>query len=99
MAKDKSAAISEIKSYVSEHGGDYSDWYVGIASKPKDRLFSDHNVSEEKGSWIWMRCTSSDVARAVEKHFLALGMQGGSGGGDDDSDFVYAYKVTSATKE
>lgn len=44
-------------------------------------------------------CTSSTVARAVEKHFLDKGMKGGGGGGDDNSDKVYAYKIANHTVE
>ena len=99
MAKDKKTIIADIKSHMAECGGKYEDWYVGIASDPKERLFNDHNVSEKGDSWITRQCASSDDARAIEKHFLALGTQGGPGGGDDSSDCVYAYKTTSTTKE
>jgi hypothetical protein len=95
----KSSIVADIKAYVAKCGGKYSDWYVGIAADPEQRLFNDHAVSKESGAWIWVRAASSDDARAAEKSLLALGMTGGPGGGDDDSDCVYAYKITSTTQE
>lgn len=95
----KSTIISDIKAYVAKCGGDYSDWYVGIAADPEQRLFNDHGVSKNSGAWIWIRAASADDARAAEKSLLALGMTGGPGGGDEESDCVYGYRITSTTKE
>lgn len=91
---------AEILQYIQDWGGGYSAWYVGIASKPKQRLFNDHNVPE-KGSagWIFRTCNSSQEAREVEQYFLSLGCDGGDGGGDYDTKSVYAYKKTSQTRE
>ena len=42
---------------------------------------------------------SSDVAREVERYFVSiLGTDGGLGGGDADSVFVYAYLKGQHTK-
>jgi len=99
MASDKETIISDIKSHVANNGGSYSQWYVGIATDPKQRLFNDHAVKEKGDAWIYRRCASSDVARTVEKYFLAQGIKGGPGGGDDNSDYVYAYKIAGHTVE
>ncbi|GIW62200.1 MAG: hypothetical protein KatS3mg090_0026 [Patescibacteria group bacterium] len=50
MAKTKQEIISEIKSHMAQCGGSYSDWYVGIATDPRERLFIDHNVDEKNGA-------------------------------------------------
>ena len=99
MADNKDTAISGIKSYVAGAGGHYSGWYVGIASDPRTRLFNDHAVREKGDCWIYRLCTSSQVARDVEDYFIQLGMQGGPGGGDDSSKYVYAYKIAPHTVE
>ena len=90
--------IADIKNYVGEHGGSYSGWYAGIATNPKDRLFSDHNVQEEGGAWIFNNAGSEQNARDTEKHLLNIGFDGGDGGGDTPI-YVYAYKKTSDTIE
>jgi len=100
MAKLKETIKSEIKEYIKECGGSYSRWYVGIATYPRKRLFTEHNVDEKDGCWIYIEATSSNAAREVEKYFVErLGTDGGAGGGDESTRYVYAYKKTSSTKE
>jgi len=50
MTNTKESIKVDIKAYIQNNGGAYSDWYVGIASDPKERLFTDHNVSEKGGA-------------------------------------------------
>jgi hypothetical protein len=100
MAKSKQAIKQEIRDHIKSRGGSYSDWYVGIAADPRERLFNDHKVDEENGHWIYRACESSVVAREIEEYFVnSLGTDGGSGGGDQSTRSVYAYKKTSYTKE
>ena len=82
MTKPKETIKSEVKEHIRSCGGKYSEWYVGIASGPRQRLFNDHDVDEKNGSWIFRKCESSDVARDIEEYFInTLGTDGGSGGG------------------
>ncbi|MDK2848723.1 MAG: hypothetical protein PWP34_2076 [Desulfuromonadales bacterium] len=92
-------AASDIGTYMSQHGGVLSGWYVGIAKDPRNRLFVDHNVTANPGSWIYRECASDVVARQVEDYFLRQGCKGGDGGGSAASRFVYAYKITSNTRQ
>jgi len=92
--------IAEIKTHIKECGGNYSDWYVGITANKDQRLFVDHNVKENGGAWISYKASSSDLTRAVEKYFIDdCKTKGGPGGGDDNSVYVYAYKITNDTVE
>lgn len=87
----------QIQRYINRFTYSYSRWYVGISEDPRRRLFADHNVDEQRGLWgIWEAYTTN-VARRVEAHFISLGTDGGTGGGDEDAVFVYAYKKTAAT--
>ncbi len=90
-----------IKSEIENHiGKDYSSWYVGIAQNASDRLFKDHNVNKEKGSWIYRKAESRAIAERIEKYFIDKhGTQGHPGGGSDETTFVYAYKIEDYTKE
>lgn len=92
----------EIITAIKQHFGltffsDYSDYYVGITNDVDRRLFSEHNVSEKTDFWIWRPADSKAVAQEVEEYFLALGMDGDTGGGTDESKIVYSYKITSST--
>lgn len=96
MAKSKQEIIDDIANYFK--GIAYNKCYIGITSDVDSRLFGDHNVSKDEGHWVYRTASSHTVAREVEKHFLASGMDGGSGGGDESSRIVYAYKKTSSTR-
>ncbi len=100
MAKDEQTIKKEIKEYIDKCGGLYSEWYVGIAEDARERLFGDHNVDEDNGSWIYRQSTSAASARRVEEYFIEeLGTDGGRGGGNENSDYVYAYKKSAHTVE
>ena len=90
-------AYDGIVAYIEKQGGLAKDWYAGITSDVKERLFSDHNVSEENDWWIYFTCKSSESARNVEDALLEYGCDGGEGGGDESTTQVYAYLKTSTT--
>lgn len=100
MANTKQQIITEIENYINKNGGGFSAWYAGIASKPRDRLFNDHGVKENGDVWIYREAVSSTVAREVEDYFVNVkGTNGGPGGGDSASRYVYAYKIKPHTRE
>lgn len=90
--------VNDILTYVGNQRK--SDWYVGIATDARERLFSDHNVLEKgTAGWIFGEATSEKNARDTEKYLLdQYGFKGGTGGGLYPK-YVYAYKITSYTKE
>ena len=99
MPKSMPKIIDDIKSHIQKRGGNYSDWYVGISKDAKDRLLSGHGVKEKKDVWIYRKASSSEAAREIEDYFVnTLNTDGGTGGGDETSDKVYAYKKAKHTK-
>ncbi len=88
---------AEMKAHIDKRGGPYSSWYAGIAADPKDRLFSDHGVDKDNGAWIFRTSSTADEARQVEEYLIALGCDGGGGGGDAATKAIYAYKKTPNT--
>lgn len=86
--------ISAITNYVNKSwpaGATAKDFYIGIATDAQDRLFNDHKVDEKTDIWIWCPANSDQIARDIEKHFLDLGMDGGPGGGDENTTQVYCF--------
>ncbi len=73
-------------------------WYVGIATDPKDRLFKDHNVDKSQDQWAYSKADTEEIARSVEKRFLDAGCDGGPGGGDTGSKLVYVYLKSGRTE-
>ncbi len=77
----------------------YSDFYVGITNDVERRLFGEHNVQREKNWWIFREALDKVTAQKVEEYYLDKGMQGDTGGGNDDTVFVYCYEIDNNTIE
>ena len=86
----KKEIVIEFEKYIGIDN--YSGWYVGITNDIDRRLFGEHEVIKKQDRWIWCPADSKDVAQEVEACFLDAGMDGDTGGGNDDTTFVYAYK-------
>ena len=97
--KTAQSIYSEIVAHIEEEGGHASTWYAGITGNIEQRLFRDHNVPKAGHWYITREARSAQSARNIEIALIRYGCDGGSGGGDDDSVFVYAYKKTGATVE
>lgn len=84
----------KITEFIEEHGGDYQDWYVGITNNPERRL-DEHNVDmDDAESYIVLETSSAQIARRVEWYFATTtAVQGGTGGGESDSRYVYAGRI------
>lgn len=103
MAKSEADLITGFTEWLKPLPGSFSDYYVGVAADPKDRLKNGHGVDTDAGAaathWRYDTAFTSDIARRVEQHFIAQRMQGGPGGGDATSTAVYIYKTTASTRE
>ncbi len=97
---DQNSIVNDIINYITQTSyTTASDWYVGIATSPSARLFSDHNVDQGSGHWIYCQAMSEKVARAAEQILIRKHpFKGGVGGGLCPT-YVYAYRITSFTSE
>jgi hypothetical protein len=92
--------VSDIVAHQESSGASPVSWYAGIAADPDERLFVNHHVRRQGDWWIFRKASSANEARAIEQQLLAVaGFQGGPGGGDNSTVFVYAYKVEGHTVE
>lgn len=92
--------IADINSHLQKSEKQYySDFYIGITNDIDRRLFGEHNVSKEHGWWIYRKGDTKAVAQAVEEYYLDKGMQGDTGGGSEDTTYVYCYEITNYTEE
>jgi hypothetical protein len=89
----------DIVQYIRQCGGDFPNWYAGIAADPRARLFNDHNVNEHGGQWIFRDAGTDAEARKAEDYLHDLGCQGCCGGGDYRTRYVYAYRITPTTRQ
>jgi hypothetical protein len=93
-----SEIITQIDAHMKQSGTPNSSWYVGVAADPEARLFTDHSVDRDKGTWIYRQAARDTAARTVEDAYHAAGCDGGPGGGDRTTTFVYAYLKARATR-
>ncbi len=77
----------------------YSDFYIGITNDVTRRLFIEHNVSKNNDWWIYREAADKTTAQKVEEYYLAKGMKGDTGGGTNDTTYVYCYEISNTTKE
>ena len=88
--------ITEISNRVKDYN--FNQLYCGITSDIESRVYGDHNVPKEGDTFYAVEADSNEIARDVERYFLKNGMEGDEGGGDDSSNYVYVYHMTSSTK-
>lgn len=98
MAKSKQEIIKDIKDHIGKESGPFLTWYIGISKDARARL-TQHGVPEKDAWFIYRKAESVTIARDIEEYFVkTLGTDGGSGGGDETADMVYAYKKGPGTK-
>ena len=73
--------------------------YVGITEEIERRLFEEHKLNkEENRCWIFGKCSNSNVAREIESYLInKYNTDGNSGGGNDNTYYVYVYKKNYST--
>jgi hypothetical protein len=91
--------IAHIDGHMQQSGVPNSGWYVGITSDVEQRLFTEHKVNKQNGTWAYATADTSAIARQVEQAYIKAGCKGGPGGGDATSRVVYAYVITASTAE
>ena len=94
---DEKTIVKEIIDKIDKNGGTPSEWYTGIATNPKERL-EQHKALGSK--WIYDNAGSDEVARKIEDHMTkVVKTKGGGRGGDENSTWVYCYKITATTDQ
>ena len=90
----------EILAYIKEFGGDFHDWYVGIASDPKNTMFETHSVDEEDDIWLYKQALTFAACKTVQTYFLEKLKTDGEAviEGNEDTDCVYLYKKSERTR-
>ncbi len=89
----------EIFAHIKEFGGDFADWYVGIAADPATVLHQRHGVHRDDDIWLFKQGLSFHACRTVQRYFLErLGADGAPPEAvDPHLDCVYVYKKSPRT--
>ncbi len=93
----------EFLSYIKEFDATFSNWCIGIADKPKQKLFEIHGVRDDQDPWLYKQLMSHRAARIVQDYFVGkLGAVGAPLSVKldyDDCDCVYLYKIADHTRQ
>lgn len=93
MSDSLQSIYEQIVDEIKKHGSNFDQWYVGITNDLDRRLRVEHSVPPGSAC-IVKSCGTNEGARAVEYALLQLlGCKGGTGGGNTDAVYVYAYKI------
>ncbi|HSD12900.1 MAG TPA: hypothetical protein VLC10_05045 [Patescibacteria group bacterium] len=92
-------AVQALVSHIDRCGGEYSDWYVSMSANPERDLFQYHLV-DPHGQYAYCRCTTFAEARDAVQHLrtfyrVTVGPSWGSG----DALYIYAYKMSTTTRD
>ena len=90
-------AYNRLVSFIRRNGGVASAWYCGITNDPRRRIITQHKVNEARGTYHCVKCYTKTSAENVEKKLLARKYSGNTGGGNNNSVYVYVYKKTHNT--
>lgn len=101
MPKTKEEIIANIKDQIDSEKGSYDSWYIGTTNDADKRLFSptEHNVDQNNGWWIYRSANSKEIAEEIAKYFINLGLKGSTVSISDNSNIVYAFKISPLTKQ
>ncbi len=97
-------SVQQIKfdflSYIKEFGGEFRDWYVGIAANPQQALLDRHNLDRDADIWIYKQALTFQACRTVQRHFQEKLKTDGVPvlTGNSDTDCVYLFKKSERTR-
>lgn len=90
----------EFLGYMKEFGGDFSDWYVGVAEDPETALFESHALQRDSDPWIYKPALTGKATNTVLRYFR--GVLHTDGGAADvviaSATYVYAFKKSLHTQ-
>lgn len=99
MTYGEQKIMCEVAAHMSKYGGNYQDWYAGVAADPNATLFNDHGVKENGDPWISRQCVNNLSARQIERYFIKKGCKGGQVGEEKSDLYFYAYMIQPHTRQ
>ena len=91
----------EFNNYMHKQGGNWSDWYVGLTTTEtiENQLFTQHQVSKERGLWIYKSVTLPTTAQFIYENYIEKGTLGDVHGSGANALTVYAFKMSAVPQQ
>ncbi len=100
MAQPENKIIEDFKKYVTQCGGPFSSWHVGIAENPTLGLFMGNKVDKDKDNWIIAFASTHDAAQNIARYFTdQCGALGELGREVPRARGIYAYRKLERTTD
>lgn len=89
----------EILGYIKEFGADFTEWYIGIAARPRAAMKERHGVDEEQDIWFCKQAVSFRACQTIHGYFTGTLKLDGAAQRDtcDDGNCIYLFKKSSRT--
>jgi hypothetical protein len=91
----------EFLAYIKEFDPTFSNWYVGLADRPKQTLFDLHSVRDAEDPWLYKQLLTNRAARTVQNYFIEHLKTAGAPATEqsEDVDCVYLYRIAAHTRQ
>jgi hypothetical protein len=94
MLLPKDEIIADFEAQIRKMGGEYSEWFVGVAKDLREPLFETHLLEDKNDGFLYREAFTPGCAREIRGHFVtqraatidASSRQGGR--------LIYAYRKT-----
>ncbi len=71
MAGDSKYIIEQIETFIRQGGGDYGDWFVGLADDPIVPIAEVSRLGRvQRHRFTYIETSSNEIAAAVADHFI-----------------------------
>jgi hypothetical protein len=68
---DEKQIITQIEAYIHQGGGEYGDWFVGLADNPIDPIMEVTRLNEvQNHRFTYIETASHHIARTVADYFI-----------------------------
>ena len=97
-AQEYEEAAIDLIIFMSEQNAPNYAFYAGITTDPTQRLFDEYQLPHNQPHRV-VRCENHQEARELEKQLHKSGCDGGPGGEDNSSEYVYVYLTSPQTRQ
>lgn len=89
----------DIQAYIKEFGGDFNEWCIGIASRPRRVMREVHLVDEALDIWLCKQAISHRACQTVKTYFTEkLSVEGiESPEGGEEGYCIFLFRKSSRT--
>ena len=89
----------DIQAYIKEYGGEFQEWCIGIASRPRQVMRQVHHVDETRDIWLCKQAISHRACQTVKTYFTEkLNVEGvANPGGTEEGYCIFLFRKSSRT--